>query len=161
MARKQLRSKRTFFAVPARDVEPVLRAGLCAGGGLCASIAPCDNDLGRSYPRTFAPRAADPPIDQLMWRRSLRPHRQGRSAPSLRPRARRGLASIPGEGWQVARAAACADRDGTALSGGLANGKFRYELSFWLQDLARWSWRSCGYLRARWLDPSERKACLR
>ncbi|UWU75781.1 Coenzyme F420 hydrogenase/dehydrogenase, beta subunit C-terminal domain [Bradyrhizobium huanghuaihaiense] len=38
MARKQLRSKRTFFAAPARDVEDVVGSGLCTGCGLCASI---------------------------------------------------------------------------------------------------------------------------
>lgn len=39
MARKQLRSKRTFFAAPARDVEDVVSSGLCTGCGLCASVA--------------------------------------------------------------------------------------------------------------------------
>lgn len=39
MGRKQLRSKLTFFAAPARDVEDVVGAGLCTGCGLCASIA--------------------------------------------------------------------------------------------------------------------------
>lgn len=39
MARKQLRHKRKFFAAPARDVENVVGSGLCAGCGLCASIA--------------------------------------------------------------------------------------------------------------------------
>lgn len=39
MAREQLRSNRTFFSAPARDIEDVVGAGLCTGCGLCASVA--------------------------------------------------------------------------------------------------------------------------
>lgn len=46
MARKQLRSNRTFFAAPARDVEDVVGTGLCTGCGLCSSIARPSIEMG-------------------------------------------------------------------------------------------------------------------
>ncbi|KRP88606.1 hypothetical protein AOQ73_27730 [Bradyrhizobium pachyrhizi] len=46
MPRKQLRSKRTFFAAPARNLEDVVGAGLCTGCGLCASIADSPISMG-------------------------------------------------------------------------------------------------------------------
>lgn len=59
MARKRLRRKRLFFAATARNVEDVVGVGLCAGCGLCASIAGPAISMGINIEGNMRPLVRD------------------------------------------------------------------------------------------------------